>query len=338
MRDRNEVIDGFRGIAILSVMAYHFLLRWKPVTGLEMAVPSWVSLGKFGVEVFFVISGLVITMTVLRSANALEFGVRRLARLYPAFIVASTGIFVLIQIAGPIGPPISVADYIINFSMMARELGFEYVDGVFWSLAVEVKFYAWVFLCFLLLGTRFWIGLLCLSIAAWLVSLVSFKIGTYVLIAPYLPLFLAGMAVWLGRFENRVRDAWIVSAVAFVLYVLNAGFFETDHASQTSVQMYIIGVSAAMIALLIFAPRTRMGPLAWVGRISYSLYLIHQFLGITIIRSLKVAGANDVTALGIAVVVCIVLAALSYRFIEGPGAKAIMSLYRMRFTPAVRTA
>ncbi|MER9579467.1 acyltransferase [Mesorhizobium sp. M0189] len=338
MRERNEVIDGFRGIAILSVMTYHFLLRWKIGTGLEMDVPGWVSLGKFGVEVFFVISGLVITMTVLRSANAFEFGVRRLARLYPAFIVASTLIFILIQCAGPIGPTISIADYAANFSMMGRELGFEYVDGVFWSLAVEVKFYALVFLCFLVLGQRFWAGLLAISILAWLVSLVSFRVGTYVLIAPYLPLFLAGMAVWLGRFEDRVRDAWIVAAVAFPLYLLNARFFETDHAPQLAVHLYIILVSATMILLLIFAPTLRMAPLAWVGRISYSLYLIHQAFGITIIRTLKAAGANDFAALGTAVVVCVVLAWFSYRFVEGPGQKAIMSLYRMRFVPAVRTA
>ncbi|MER8941371.1 acyltransferase [Mesorhizobium sp. M0915] len=338
MRDRNEVIDGFRGIAILSVMAYHFLLRWKIGTGIDLDAPEWVSLGKFGVEVFFVISGLVITMTVLRSANAFEFGVRRMARLYPAFIVASTLIFIIIQAVGPIGPPISVADYVVNFSMVARELGFEYVDGVFWSLAVEVKFYALVFLCFLVLGKRYWLGLLGLSILAWLVSLVAFKIGTYVLIAPYLPLFLVGMAVWLGRFEDRATDAWIVASVALVLYVLNARFFETDHASQIAVHTFIVSVSGAMILLLIFAPNLRMGPLAWVGRISYSLYLIHQFLGITIIRILKVAGANDFTAIGTAVVVCVALAALSYRYVEGPGAKAITSLYRMRFAPAVSAA
>src|SRR5690242_5139659 len=90
---RNDTIDAFRGIAILGVLLFHYALRWAPpwygtnLYGYGRAWPDALALGAVGVYLFFVISGLVITMTVLQSQSGLEFAVRRFARLYPAFLV-----------------------------------------------------------------------------------------------------------------------------------------------------------------------------------------------------------------------------------------------------------
>src|SRR5665213_1905063 len=99
---RNQVIDGFRGVAILSVMAFHYLVRWQYPYSVSSQIdlsnnyPTWISIGKCGVDLFFVISGLVITMTILRSRNVGDFATRRFARLYPGFVAAATLIYVLL--------------------------------------------------------------------------------------------------------------------------------------------------------------------------------------------------------------------------------------------------
>src|ERR1700731_2109574 len=105
---RNNTIDAFRGIAILGVLLFHYLVRWAPpwyginLYGYRRVYPDALVLGALGVYLFFVISGLVITMTVLRSGSALEFVVRRFARLYPAFLVG-----ICLTLAGPGISPIT---------------------------------------------------------------------------------------------------------------------------------------------------------------------------------------------------------------------------------------
>src|SRR4051794_31539154 len=88
-KPRIELIDAFRGVAIIAVMLFHYLFEWRKEIDHLDAVASWASVGALGVELFFVISGLVITMTILGSRSVIDFAVKRVARLYPAFAVAS---------------------------------------------------------------------------------------------------------------------------------------------------------------------------------------------------------------------------------------------------------
>jgi peptidoglycan/LPS O-acetylase OafA/YrhL len=180
---RSEVVDGFRGIAVISVMLFHYLAEWSGPLGYAGAYCSWWRVGKLGVDLFFVISGFVITMTTLRSATAVEFGAKRGARLYPAFIVASLLVFAVLSLYDPLHLRVSLKDLAANFTMIAADLGFKYVDGVFWTLAVEVKFYVFVFLSFLFLRNRFWIGIVGMALCAIVLSFVNRKIGDHIFIA-----------------------------------------------------------------------------------------------------------------------------------------------------------
>jgi len=84
---RIEELDALRGLAAFAVMLYHYTAGEGPRLNraeLLVSVP-W---GHFGVQLFFVISGYVILMTVRRVRTAGEFAVSRFARLYPAFWVA----------------------------------------------------------------------------------------------------------------------------------------------------------------------------------------------------------------------------------------------------------
>jgi peptidoglycan/LPS O-acetylase OafA/YrhL len=329
---RNDTIDAFRGIAILGVLFYHYTLRWAPpwygtnLYGYGHRYPDALVLGAVGVYLFFVISGLVITMTVLRCRSGLEFVVRRFARLYPAFLV---GICLTLAVSGISAIPafkLSSGDVVANLTMNAPFFHRRFVDGAYWSLAVEIKFYALVAVAYVLLRERFWIAIAAVAALGFVVF--EFGITKQILLAPYAPLFLSGMAVWFWLFEERRLPALVLACESVVLYVAYRHSFELVRVSAWLPHLCLWFSVAALVALLAMARNTRMGPLSAIGRISYSLYLIHQNVGVVIIASLTAIGLSDIPAFLMATGICFTAAALMYRFVEQPAQRAIMALYR----------
>lgn len=94
MEMRITHLDGLRGLAILLVVVYHLFARWAELVpwGDSTAVPI-VRTGYHGVELFFLISGFVILMTLERSPNLFSFAWRRWLRLFPAMLICSALIF-----------------------------------------------------------------------------------------------------------------------------------------------------------------------------------------------------------------------------------------------------
>jgi peptidoglycan/LPS O-acetylase OafA/YrhL len=319
-RQRNSLIDAYRGIAILAVMAYHYTIRWPELYGYAHAYPSWLHFGRYGVHLFFVISGLVITMTVLRAANPVEFAARRFARLYPAFILAA----ILTYLAMRWGPERfhrGAMDLFASLTMDAHLLGQDYVDGAYWSLAVEVKFYAYVAIARWALKDRFWMGLLGLALAS------SIPLGaswSYATIAPWWPYFLLGMAGWFFVAERSVAPAIALFLASIALYVV-------QRPEGVVADVFIWGASLSMLGLLWKIPGWQPWAvrwLAWVGTFSYSLYLLHQNMGVAIIQLLTARGAPDLVAMVVASACTGGLAYLSYRLVELPGNRSVMRSYR----------
>lgn len=319
-RHRNNVVDAFRGIAILVVMAYHYTIRWPEVYGYTHVYPQLFHVGKFGVHLFFVISGLVITMTVLRSASPLEFAVRRFARLYPAFVACAVITFVLMQ-WGPEAFRRSWSDLLASLTMDARVFGRNYVDGAYWSLAVEVKFYLFVAVARWIFKDLFWLGLLGLAVASLLPFGQAWQIAT---ISSWWPYFLLGMAGWFFVSERRL-------AVSACLFVASALLYLLHRPDGLAVDIFIWGSAIAMLLLLWRRPEWNPWPvrvLARVGLISYSLYLLHQYVGVALIARLTALGLPDVAAIVLAAAAVISMAYLSFRLVEQPGNRWIMHRYR----------
>lgn len=340
---RFDALDAFRGVAILSVMSFHYLVRWAPplharnLYGYEISFPGVFDNGYLGVHLFFVISGIVITMTVQRSRDAFEFCARRLARLCPAFFVAMPLTFAVTWLVGIPEFGTNLGDLLANFSMIPGDLHHKAVDGVYWSLAVEIKFYGYVALAYATFRQRFWLAIIALSVLGTLAGAAGHSgFADHWLIAKWMPLFLAGMGTWFLIFEKATTKGSVLYAVATVLYVFEAMKYVTDGATPISANVFLLTAVALMLVLLWRRPFWRLGPLARVGRISYSLYLVHQFIGVIIIRYLVSIGIPDIASAAIAAVSCVALAATMYEEIERRWQRKVLGAYhwmRQRYFP-----
>ena len=132
-------LDALRGSR--RSVSYSIIFTWYYGQGVSYYfAPSFsFPLGRYGVDLFFVISGFVIFMTLNRSANIRAFAVSRFARLYPVFWTA-VGIAVAARaLDGKLR--MSSGDILANLTMVPELFGAPFVDGVYWTLFYELIFY-----------------------------------------------------------------------------------------------------------------------------------------------------------------------------------------------------
>jgi peptidoglycan/LPS O-acetylase OafA/YrhL len=317
---RNDVVDAFRGVAVVSVIAFHYLVRWTPrlhgrdLYGFDWVYPSWLVLGARGVEIFFVISGLVITMTVLRSDGAVDFAIRRFSRLWPPMVVAAALTFALSRAIGPGEFQRTIGDYFASLTFFPGKLGHRPIDGAYWSLSVEIVFYAIVAFAFVLLRSEFWRAVIPVALLCTLAGKLGYR--EPLLISEYWSYFLFGMGVWYGLFEQRRTPALWLAGVGLLLFAIeNPGFASS---------IYICAAVAAMIALVRINARIPFLP--WLGRRSYSLYLIHQLVGVMLIRLLNSMGTPDWLTFATTVLIVLTASVGLYELAEVRGQRIVRAI------------
>jgi peptidoglycan/LPS O-acetylase OafA/YrhL len=331
-------VDGLRAIAALAVVAYHYTTRYQEVFPDAAALPAALRWGNRGVNLFFAISGFVIVMTLQRSRSASQFSASRFARLYPAYwgAIALTTVAML-WLPLP-NESLSVGQVLANLTMLHRFFGVHDVDGAYWSLQIELIFYAWM-LALWALGALRRIVPLCLAwTAASLVARIAESHGSALPVAwsdalmlYWFPWFAIGILTFDGR---AARAADPTRLAALVLAIFTAGYGE---GLATAL------VAPATAALLHLAARQQLRPLQWpplvfFGVISYPLYLLHQHIGWTIVQHLG-DSTTAARTLGttVAFLTSVVLAWGLHRWIEDPWRLRLRDWAR-RLAPALATA
>jgi peptidoglycan/LPS O-acetylase OafA/YrhL len=357
-------LDAFRALALLPVLFYHFFTRWAPPVNGENTYlydgnyGAWFSLGRYGVEFFFIISGFVIFMTLMRCGHVFEFWYRRFARLWPALIVCMV---VTLIVTSAIGPDVlhrKPSDLVWSALMLGRYApGAQWVDGAYWSLLVELKFYFWIGLAFLAGATRFtrtWSIFVLAGVAVWGVgalvqSTTLVLVSKEIFVVDYLPFFTAGIFYFKLYAERRPDWALLLlagipyiaiwSGIGFVPGLTNPADADTVYGSAGGTPpLALHAVVGAMGAAFWGFARGGLGwlaagPLLFIGRISYPLYLLHQFVGVSVIRFVKSAGAGDLVAIAVAAACCFVLAAVVTTLVEGPGKRRLMHFGKRALFP-----
>lgn len=154
---RIAFLDGFRGLAILLVIGFHYFTVYArdprhlvPYGDAVAHVPIF-SYGFFGVMLFFSVSGFVIAMTLESSSNLLEFAVRRFARLWPTMLLCSIITYCVLLFWPTLWhqrlidflPSLTFMDGHHVWGAISPALQSHWIDDVYWSLFVEVRFYFW---------------------------------------------------------------------------------------------------------------------------------------------------------------------------------------------------
>ena len=144
-KNRFAFIDNLRAVAIILVVIFHYTYHYESTYLLRS--DNWsLEIAKFGwsgVDLFFIVSGYCIAMTITKSKNFFEFIIRRFARLYPGYLAC--GILTLIFYSCFDLPGREVTWFVgfmnLIFANFIPGLNFQYIDGIYWALIVEIKFY-----------------------------------------------------------------------------------------------------------------------------------------------------------------------------------------------------
>lgn len=298
MQQRVNEVDLLRFIAALAVVFYHYAFRGYAADNLSiMPYPLLAPIAKYGylgVELFFMISGFVILMTATNSTLR-RFFISRTTRLYPAFWLACTLTFLITLWLGAPRFSASFSDYLGNMTLLGEFLGVSALDGSYWSLFVELRFYFLIFLLLLLKKIHYAETLLVLwLLISFLLEIKPIGALRYIFITEYAAFFIAGATFFLIWSESLSlnKALLLLSAWALSEYeALSALPSMEEHYKTQFNRLVILGIiSTFFLGLFLVAQRWTGGLMRkrWLvlGALTYPLYLIHQNIGYMIFDKL----------------------------------------------------
>lgn len=337
--ERLSGLDALRGLAVVVVVAFHYGARLGALwPGHPYATgQDWCCIGDLGVHLFFVISGYVIALTVARSPGPADFAVARASRLYPAYWTCVL-ITALALWCWPVpGRSVGPAAVLANLSMVHGFFGVPDVDGVYWSLLVELHFYVFAGIALLLplrwRRLEWWLAAWLAAVAAQQ-ALAAAGIGGrpvravgVLLIAAHAPWFAAGVALRAGHTGILRHATWPLLGAAFALISWREAW---HHALAAAISFAAVAGGARMSLRGIW-----WRPALALGAISYPVYLLHQNIGYAVMLPAGEAGWPRWLAVAAAVLVTALLAAAVTLLVERPALAAIRARWRgLRKGPA----
>ncbi|MDF1785915.1 MAG: acyltransferase family protein [Verrucomicrobiales bacterium] len=331
-------IDGLRGVAVLAVLVFHLDRAWLPG-------------GFVGVDVFFVISGYLITSIIVRANEAESFSYwrfyqRRIARLFPALLAM---VLVTLVVAKGLYTSWDFANTSAAFSASVLSIAnfHQWMQGDYftlsadaqplmhcWSLSVEEQFYLvfpFLFCGLRRLGDRACVGIIGLVALASFAMSLSWRFehassGFYLLPSRAWEMLAGSVLAMIPAARNSDRR-W--SCFGFML--IFGSFFILHEGPQFPGWQASIPVFGSVLVLR----HGNMGLLKWiplvvVGRASYSLYLWHW----PVFSFVDYAGPyqSSETRLLLKLTLTILLTSLSYRYLEKPLRVRLNRTQSRRFT------
>jgi len=296
------------------------------------AMTSVAWLGWVGVEIFFVISGFVIANSA-NGAAPYAFLQSRLLRLWPAAWVCATLALGVRLLAGEDFWRDLDANYLRSLVLWPKG---DWIDGAYWSLAVEITFYALIFVLLLLHNFRrlpllAW-GIALVSCAylslAWLKEPGAMHLGGWfemlVANADFLPIrygVFFSIGIWIWMLSNRAMTptAWIGLIVSTAFAVteieLRAWELESSEAVASAGQPLMAPAIVWLLAVAFMIASTRKpdsftptgeatrARLRLAGKVTYPLYLVHSLVGASAMRVLIDMGASPYLSLVLAIAI-----------------------------------
>lgn len=291
--NRLRYIDALRGVSALMVVWLHVSETYAHLdpSGERghwlYTMATSVDFGRIGVVAFFLISGFVIPWSLRpdRPAPIATFAIKRLLRIYPAYWLSlPLGVMTTYWLWGR---PFAFSDFLVNLTLLQDFFGVPAAQGLYWTLLVELVFYA---LCVVLLlsGSLHNLRRLC-ALAIVLAGLHLLAMFTRWLGTPLmsstlafwwlnLSIMLCGtlFRAWIierAVTHDRVLRLGIGGLLVFYLLVYPVATTWAIGLERNAAISYALGLMLFIVGTTVLRVATRLTD--WLGRISYSIYLFH---------------------------------------------------------------
>lgn len=327
-KQRYYDIDLLRFLAALSVVLFHYTFRGYSADSLSninyFEISFITKYGYLGVELFFIISGFVILMTA-QSGSVKKFLISRFTRLYPTFWVGVIFSAFFIYLFNSKEFDFTIKQFIINLTMIPQFFSEKPIDGVYWTLLIELKFY---FLIVLVLVFKK-LDYIKVFLFLWVLWSVFFYFTHFpyklnsILFPTYSSYFVAGAIFFLIKKEGLSFFKILTLIISFIsscLYSVKYLDRQIEHFNTDfSVLIVIIILSIFYIVfLLISLEKSNLFNRKiyfYLGILTYPLYLIHQNVGYVLINYFE-NYLNKYLLLLLMILFMIIVSYLIYYFID----------------------
>jgi peptidoglycan/LPS O-acetylase OafA/YrhL len=331
---RVETIDALRLFAALSVVLFHYSFRGAAADDMTwLSLPAIAPVTKYGflgVQLFFVISGFVISYSA-EGRTVRQFAIARAARIYPGFVAVMTLTFLVLLAIGAPRTHTSLVQWAANLVIVSPALNQPFMDGVYWSIVYELVFYGWIAL---VIASGQFPRRVPPLVAGWLLLSLANEVLLHsgalrrLFLTDHSAFFAAGMMLYILYSGRGSVLNWALLAAATAVAVVQA-----DWAADWTREHYTVTLSHIAIAAIVIGSVALVGgclivtrvPLSakvmmTLGGLTYPLYLIHQMVGFAIFNRFE--GVAPASVMAPAVIVLMLAASWAiYRFIERPGQK-----------------
>ncbi|KAA6440296.1 acyltransferase [Dyadobacter flavalbus] len=327
-------LDALRGLAALSVVLFHFSGSNKNLLGWDFRF------GVTGVDIFFMISGFVIFLTIQKIHRWQDFVVFRFARLYPAFwcCMLVTAIFMLVYEP----ENLSISQFLANATMLPAYFSEKDLDGSYWTLLVEINFYLWILAVYMTgtlkriedIGFAFLVLIIVFHVFSENYAGLHQIVASKVQLVNHFPLFYSGILFYqLFKGQKTTKNILLlIFSLMASCYLHSKGGKSLYYISATK-HYFILAFYYIVFTLFIYGKLRFLDKMLLIqlGKISYCLYLIHQYVGLHLISTFtEILHFNIYLAIVLALGISIFLAYIVNFFIEIPSNDLIRKWYKNR--------
>jgi peptidoglycan/LPS O-acetylase OafA/YrhL len=345
--NRIQILDGLRVLAIMMVMIFHYYARYQGIFyTYNFKVPGIIYHGRLGVQLFFIISGFVITLTLSKSQTFMEFIKKRFIRLIPGMIICATFTFLFFWVfdKNNLLPECkNFGNLLLSYTFVSPPLindlfgtNYNYIDGVYWTIWTELQFYLIGGIIYFLSPKHFlrnYLITVVVSVPIWyLFKSPHFFDLTEKLVGHDRS---ASFREFFNVFNLFQNNCWFLAGIVLnklyfkkrrepkLIFLFAAIFvFQMALVSNRSVTA-VCTVFFILLILFLFKPEyisfLANRTLSKIGVASYSIYLIHENVGFLIMN--RLAGSFQSWNWTIPIFLIIlstVFALLSYKYLEKP--------------------
>jgi peptidoglycan/LPS O-acetylase OafA/YrhL len=291
--NRLRELDALRGLAAVLVVLFHLTMG-------RVEYNSILKLGTTGVDLFFIISGFVIFMSLEKKPTGIRFIINRVSRLYPAYwfsVTFSSIVFLVMYNNGVYYDDFGIK-YLGNLTMFQFYLDFPHrildIEGVYWTLIIEMIFYIFMFFLFRIKLLKYMNFISVFTCVATVISIYFFynlkvvrEVFSWIPLLQFFPLFFAGIAFYkiYANLEYRTFNYSIIIlclSCQILLFPYSGRSFA--FISWLEYGLMLVGYFSLFTLLInnrlsFIVNKTTL----YFGKISYSLYLTHSLISLAFI-------------------------------------------------------